>query len=128
MAAHFQIPLDLPHAGKIAWRLETLLAQLDGDDGSRAVRPLAIVGELRALLDPYHQSGENPLDEEAPPIVKRSAELGRALADEIERQRLGFDRLGQCVRNLFECLELGEEGASISLRAGENPASALRPR
>ena len=46
---------------------------------------------------------------------------------EIERLKLGSDRLGQHVRNLFECLELGEEGAQISLRAGENPNSVQRP-
>jgi hypothetical protein len=40
---------------------------------------------------------------------------------------LGHDRLGQCVRNFFECLELGREGAAISLRAGENPRSMQRP-
>jgi hypothetical protein len=44
-----------------------------------------------------------------------------------ERDGIADDRLGQAVRNLFECLELGEEGAEISLRAGENPDSALRP-
>ena len=27
----------------------------------------------------------------------------------------------------FECLELGEEGAEISLRAGEDPNSIQRP-
>ena len=47
--------------------------------------------------------------------------------DEIEKAGAGADRLGQQVRNLFECLELGEEGAAISLRAGENPRSLLRP-
>ena len=47
--------------------------------------------------------------------------------DDIEKNKLGGDRLGQAVRNLFECLALGEEGAAISLRAGENPRSTLRP-
>ena len=37
------------------------------------------------------------------------------------------DRLGQLVRNYFECLELGAEGAEISLRAGEDPRSLQRP-
>ena len=49
------------------------------------------------------------------------------LVDEIERHALGEDRLGECIRNLFECLELGAEGAVLSLRAGENPDSLQRP-
>jgi hypothetical protein len=53
--------------------------------------------------------------------------LGRQLVDAMEAARLGGDRLGQLVRNLFECLELGKEGAEISLRAGENPGSLQRP-
>ncbi len=47
--------------------------------------------------------------------------------DELERAHLGSDLLGQLVRNYFECLELGEEGSEISLRAGENPKSLQRP-
>ena len=50
----------------------------------------------------------------------------RWLAD-IERLHIGDDRLGQAVRNFFECLGLGVEGARLSLLAGENPDSALRP-
>ena len=53
--------------------------------------------------------------------------LGRLLVDHIERDQLGHDRLGQGIRNLFECLELGREGAVISLRAGEDPRSFQRP-
>ena len=53
--------------------------------------------------------------------------MGRLIVDDIERLGVGDDRIGQAVRNFFECLELGEEGARISLRAGENPKSALRP-
>ena len=36
------------------------------------------------------------------------------------------DRLGQNVRNLFECLGLAEEGRTLSLVCGERPDSALR--
>lgn len=34
--------------------------------------------------------------------------------------------LQRVIRNLFECLSLGEEGMRISLRAGEDPNSAMR--
>jgi hypothetical protein len=47
--------------------------------------------------------------------------------DAIEALGVGEDRLGQNVRNLFECLGLGQEGAEISLRAGEDPRSLMRP-
>jgi hypothetical protein len=36
------------------------------------------------------------------------------------------DRLGQHVRNLFECLGLAEEGAQLSLKCGERPDSPMR--
>jgi hypothetical protein len=82
---------------------------------------------LVELLDPLLDSGDNPPGLTALNIRDRAAALGRTLVDHIERGGLGHDRLGQCVRNLFECLELGLEGADISLRAGENPKSMQRP-
>lgn len=53
--------------------------------------------------------------------------MGRVLVSEIAAAGVGGDRIGQCVRNLFECLERGEEGARLSLLAGEDPCSLLRP-
>ncbi len=124
---HFAIPLDLPHAGTIARRIERLLSEGTDAGGVSARGALNLVARLLELLEPYRLEGENPTEALARPIVAEAAALGRQLVDEIERRGIGFDRLGQCVRNLFECLELGEEGATISLRAGENPASAQRP-
>ncbi len=127
MTPHFDIPLNLPHAGTVAGRIAANLGQrLDPKSaGHRRVNEL--VGALGALLSPYRESGENPGREESERVRGSAAELGRALVDEIERQGLGSDRLGQCVRNLFECLEFGREGAEISLRAGEDPKSLQRP-
>ncbi len=66
---------------------------------------------------------------EWPEQARRSAAaLARLVVDDIEKSGVGYDRLGQAVRNLFECLALGEEGASQSLRAGENPGSLMRPK
>jgi hypothetical protein len=70
---------------------------------------------------------DNPPMKAAILLRDRAAGLARKLVDHIEQGGLGNDRLGQCVRNLFECLELGLEGVSISLRAGENPKSFQRP-
>ncbi|HWA27040.1 MAG TPA: hypothetical protein VG734_15390 [Lacunisphaera sp.] len=120
----FDVKLNLPHAGRIARRLMTIL-QSDGQEETDAA---ATVNQLVDLLAPYYDSDENPRVDLAARVRQQAAELGRILVDQIEIERLGHDRLGQCVRNLFECLELGREGAAISLRAGEEPGSMQRPR
>lgn len=120
---HFKIPLNLPHAGRIAERILSLLDR-EGLPGPETGR---IAEKLSALLEPYLESDENPRPDVADKVRHEAADLGRRLVDHIERDQLGHDRLGQCVRNLFECLELGPEGTLISLRAGENPKSFQRP-
>jgi len=70
-------------------------------------------------------SDDNPPN--AMDVRDQAAAMGRELVDAIEAAHISGDRLGQLVRNLFECLELGKEGAEISLRAGENPNSLQRP-
>lgn len=125
--AHFQIPLDLPHAGRLADRLVTLLSrhfeelELDCPDVMDAAE------RLQSFLVPFTEMDENPPEVEGLIARDEAAELGRALVAQLEAANVRGDRLGQLVRNLFECLELGEEGAAISLRAGENPASLQRP-
>lgn len=125
--AHFDIPLDLPHAGRIAERILTLLEahleelELDAPDLMDAAERLS--GALFRFVD----EDENPPEREAAAARDRAADLARKLVDELEATHIAGDRLGQLVRNLFECLELGEEGAQISLRAGENPNSLQRP-
>lgn len=119
---HFRIPLNLPHAYTIASRI---VYHLGGSQASDRANELAL--RLQTLLLPYYQSGENPAPPEAERVVLEGADLARAIVVEIENAKSGSDRLGQAVRNLFECLGLGEEGARISLRAGENPQSVLRP-
>ena len=127
MTAHFKVPLNLPHASTIMGRIGRILAK-------RLSQKLPDHGEvwdtaarIFELLEPFGESGENPPAEEEARVRADAAMLARSLVDGIERLEIGEDRLGQCVRNLFECLELGEEGAEISLRAGEDPDSLLRP-
>ena len=55
-----------------------------------------------------------------------AAEKARALVDAILETHARSDRLGQHVRNLFECLGLAEEAATFSLQCGERPDSPLR--
>jgi hypothetical protein len=121
----FDIPVNLPHAATLARRLRTrLAAKLEGLSDIEALRDLA--DELLDALVEY-EGGQDPAEPEELEAVERAAEVARRLVDEIERLGAGDDRIGQTVRNVFECLGLGAEGADISLRAGESPTSLMRP-
>ncbi len=123
--AHFDIPLDLPHAGRIADRIATLVHRHTEDAGLDAPDAVAAADRLSAFLFRNTTGDENPPD--AMRVRDEAAELARHLVSLLEQAQITGDRLGQLVRNLFECLELGKEGAEISLRAGENPKSLQRP-
>lgn len=127
MAPHFDIPLNLPHAGTISLRIARQVARHGPDFPPDSHELLRNIGELSALLQPYMVGGDNPPEAEGQRVAEQALRLGRRIVDEVEKLKWGEDRLGQCVRNLFECLEHGEEGAAISLRAGEHPDSAQRP-
>ncbi|MBC8101355.1 MAG: hypothetical protein H7Z41_02045 [Cytophagales bacterium] len=124
---YFDLPLNLPHAGRIAERIGRLVEQRAVGVDLRWFRLAETAESLECLLAPYRAAEDDPPDDEAEPVRQRAAEIGRDLVEEIAAQGLGEDRLGQCVRNLFECLALGEEGAALSLRAGEDPRSLQRP-
>ncbi len=123
--AHFDIPLDIPHAGRIADRLLSLIGRTLAELEIDAPTLMEKAEELWTLLFRFTSEEDNP--SEALRLRDEAAGLGRQLVSEMERAKLGTDRLGQLIRNLFECLELGAEGAEISLRAGENPQSLQRP-
>jgi hypothetical protein len=123
----FQVALNLPHAGRVARRIMKLLPALGPAGGADAAAARGAAAELLVLLDPCMELDENPPGELGRSVRDRAAALGRRLVDCIEHGGFGGDRLGQCIRNLFECLELGREGAEISLRAGEDPRSLQRP-
>ena len=125
----FHVALNLPHAGRIALRIVQQLpsGKNNGNGGGPVELARQAANELVDLLVPFLDTGENPPPTIANKARDRAAILGRQLVDQIESGGFGHDRLGQCVRNLFECLELGREGAIISLRAGENPKSFQRP-
>lgn len=126
---HFNVPLNLPHAATIAERIQVWLSRM-AEHGAQHPGPVALglAAELRMYLDTYMISDENPPEPEATEAKEHAAALGRKLVDAIEQAGCTHDRLGQCIRNLFECLEKGEEGARLSLRAGENPNSTQRPK
>lgn len=77
------------------------------------------------------ESEARPFDEDPP--VERALQAAdavaahaRGLVDLILETEARSDRLGQFVRNLFECLGLTEEGSTLSLQCGERPDSPLR--
>ena len=125
--AHFDIPLDLPHAGRLADRILSLLERTVEERGVEAPEVLDIADRLSGLLFRFSTQDENPADREALDVRDNAASMARELVDAMVAAGVTGDRLGQFVRNLFECLELGKEGAEISLRAGENPLSLQRP-
>jgi hypothetical protein len=124
---YFHVPLNLSHAGRVARRIVMLLPPLTPGEVPDAAVTRMLAAELEALLAPCLDLDDNPPMKAAIILRDRAATLARKLVDHIEQGGLGNDRLGQCVRNLFECLELGLEGVTISLRAGEDPKSFQRP-
>ena len=122
---HFDIPLDLPHAGRIADRILVIVQKHAEEKEVEAPEAIDAAERLWSLL--FRFSGEDDNPPEAIKIRDDAAAIGREIVDTVVAAHLTSDRLGQLVRNLFECLELGEEGSEISLRAGENPNSLQRP-
>src|SRR5438552_4974717 len=116
VVAHFEIPLDLPHAGRLADRMLNLLERHCDESGVEAGAAMDTLERLSNLLFRYSANDENPAGEEAVSVRDEAAILGRQFVDDLEAAGVQFDRLGQYVRNFFECLELGAEGAQISLR------------
>lgn len=116
--------INLPHARTIAERIERqleLLRVLEGDAGRETNERILA---LRSALEPW---SEDPDPEgaaaAADPPLALARELVRAIVSD---ERARSDRLGQCVRNLFECLGLPNEGRRLSLACGEDPDSLMR--
>lgn len=111
------VPRHIGHAGTVAVRVRRFLRGT-ADGLSR---------RLVELLQPWRELDVEPPGPEAERLAEEAAALAREIVAEIERAGAGHDRLGQAVRNLFECLGRAAEGAELSLRAGEDPKSPLRP-
>ncbi len=116
--------INLPHARTIAERIERqleILRVLEGD-GARGLNA-AVIG-LRNKLEPWLEDADpETAAASADPIVDLARELVKTI---VADERARGDRLGQCVRNLFECLGLPNEGRRVSLACGESPDSLMR--
>ncbi len=120
------VRINLPHARTIVQRvtrsLEALGAFREGENGGA----VALLGAFEALEQAARPFDEDPAMEEAVRAADALAELARTLVQAILATPFRGDRLGQNVRNLFECLGLPAEGAQLSLDCGERPDSLLR--
>lgn len=115
--------INLPHAQTVLGRIVRSLSIQHTPPYDETALPV-LLAELDRRLRPYW---EDPPAGQAVAAADAVAEVARRMVDEIEAVGYRGDRLGQCVRNLFECLGLAEEGAELSLRCGERPDSPLRP-
>src|SRR5579885_725326 len=100
--AFFDIPLDLPHAGRIADRIQILVERHVEELSLDAPEALDRAEKLSSFMFRNASGDDNPPD--AMQIRDRAAELGRELVDALEHAHIASDRLGQLVRNFFECL------------------------
>ena len=120
------VHVNLPHARTIVSRLGRTLEALGafGETGNGGA--LALLATYDALETAVRDFDEDPPIDDALRAADDVATRGRALVEAILATSCRGDRLGQSVRNLFECLGLPEEGANLALRCGERPDSPLR--
>ena len=120
------VHINLPHARTIVQRIERSLEALGGFGEEGNGGAVALHRALDALEQSLREYDEDPAPEQALRAADAAAEQGRALVAAILATPCRGDRLGQHVRNLFECLGLDEEGAALSLQCGERPDSPMR--
>lgn len=116
--------LNLPHALTIVGRLALYL---EPRREPVPVEETQVREHIEALYELLGTHTEDPPADVALPVAMQAASRARLLAGEIVRAGYTSDRIGQCIRNLFECLGLAAEGAALSLTCGERPDSPLRP-
>jgi len=120
------VQINLPHARTIVQRVGRTLEALGGfgEAGNGGALGLhTAFEELEGALRPFD---EDPPADVALKSADDVAVKARALVAAILETHCRSDRLGQHVRNLFECLGLHEEGAERSIRCGERPDSPMR--
>ncbi|MGH9789461.1 MAG: hypothetical protein ACRD4U_12255 [Candidatus Acidiferrales bacterium] len=122
--SHLPSFINLPHAHTIVGRLVRCFEGMAELAALEATPVPELLAELDRCLRPFP---EDPPEAQAKVAADEAARVARRLVEEIDRHGYRGDRVGQCIRNLFECLGLAAEGAELSLRCGERPDSPLRP-
>jgi hypothetical protein len=119
------VHINLPHARTVLARIERMLDFLGafGPDAPGGPALHAAFQAVERAAEPYD---EDPALAPAVEAADALAERARTLVAALLETPVRSDRLGQHVRNLFECLGLPEEGAQLSLRCGEKPDSLMR--
>jgi len=120
------VNVNLPHARTIVSRLGRTLEALGAFGEAGEPDDPALGAALDDLEGAVQGFDEDPPFEEALRAADAVAERGRALVDALLKTPFRSDRLGQIVRNLFECTGLPQEGADLALLCGERPDSPLR--
>ncbi len=120
------VRINLPHARTIVSRIGRTLEALGAFGDAASDGGTGLHEAFDALERELRPFDEDPAAVEALAAADRAAALGRTLVDTILETPARSDRLGQHVRNLFECLGLFEEGATLSLQCGERPDSPMR--
>jgi hypothetical protein len=119
------VNINLPHSrtvlARIGRMLEFLGAFREGETGGPALH--AAFTAIESTAEPYD---EDPALAAAIDAADALAGRARTLVAALLETPVRSDRLGQHVRNLFECLGLPDEGAELSLRCGEKPDSLMR--
>ncbi len=118
--------INLPHSRTIVQRLGReleVMGAFQEEQNGGAVDLRARYDELEQQVRPFD---EDPPFEDALRAADAMAERARSLVQAILATPHRGDRLGQTVRNLFECLGLADEGARVSLECGERPDSLMR--
>jgi hypothetical protein len=120
------VHLNLPHARTVIQRIGRSLEALGAfgeESNGGAVRLHHAYEALERESRPFD---DDPPLEQALLAADALAVHARALVLAIMETPARGDRLGQSVRNLFECLGLAEEGAALAVKCGERPDSPLR--
>jgi hypothetical protein len=120
------VQINLPHARTIVQRVGRTLEVLGGFAEAGNGGAVALHAAFEGLEGALREFDDDPRAEAAVAAADAVAVRARALVDAVLATSCRSDRLGQHVRNLFECLGLAEEGAQLSLKCGERADSPLR--
>jgi hypothetical protein len=120
------VQINLPHARTIVQRVGRTLEVLGGFGEAGNGGAVALHAAFEGLEGALREFDDDPRADVAIAVADAVAVRARALVDAVLATSCRSDRLGQHVRNLFECLGLAEEGAQLSLKCGERADSPLR--